>query len=61
MFRRAAVHHLIVVILSVPLALASAAVAEPDPTAGDPFGSFQWPDMRREFLGAAEVVFDPRV
>ena len=31
------------------------------PTGGDPFGSIQWPDLKREFFGAATVVFDPRV
>jgi sulfur-oxidizing protein SoxY len=30
-------------------------------TQGDPFGSFQWPDLKREFLGAGPVVFDARV
>ena len=38
-----------------------AGAAQPDPTGGDPFGSFQWPDLRREFLGSAPVRFDPRV
>ncbi|MBX3605746.1 MAG: quinoprotein dehydrogenase-associated SoxYZ-like carrier [Piscinibacter sp.] len=27
----------------------------------DPFGSLQWPDLRREFFGSAPVEFDPRV
>ncbi|KQW40543.1 quinoprotein dehydrogenase-associated SoxYZ-like carrier [Rhizobacter sp. Root404] len=27
----------------------------------DPFGSMQWPALRREFLGTDRVVFDPRV
>jgi sulfur-oxidizing protein SoxY len=38
-----------------------ASAAEADPTGGDPFRSFQWPDLRREFLGTAPVEFDPRV
>jgi sulfur-oxidizing protein SoxY len=28
---------------------------------GDPFRSLQWPDLKREFFGDAEVVFDERV
>lgn len=27
----------------------------------DPFGSLQWPDLKREFFGDAPVVFDERV
>jgi sulfur-oxidizing protein SoxY len=30
-------------------------------TEGDPYGSFQWPDLKREFLGSGTVVFDDRV
>ncbi len=30
-------------------------------TEGDPYGSFQWPDLKREFLGKGTVVFDDRV
>ena len=30
-------------------------------TGGDPFGSFQWPDLKREFLGTGPVEFDARV
>ena len=30
-------------------------------TEGDPYGSFQWPDLKREFLGSGTVVFDERV
>jgi len=54
-----------------PLILASlaAGVASPgwlraaaDPTGGDPFKSFQWPEIKKEFLGAqARTVFDERV
>ena len=29
--------------------------------AADPFASFQWPDLRREFFGDAPVSFDGRV
>ncbi len=47
------------------LALASTAawaVSPPDPFDGDPFKSFQWPELKKEFLGArARTVFDPRV
>lgn len=40
-----------------------AANAPEDRTGGDPFGSHQWPEMRKEFLGGpgARVEFDPRV
>ena len=34
--------------------------AQPD-AAGDPFGALQWPDLKREFFGSAEVRFDARV
>ncbi len=37
------------------------ALAQADATGGDPFGSLQWPDLKREFFGAAKVVFDERV
>jgi sulfur-oxidizing protein SoxY len=40
---------------------AAAARAADDPTGGDPFGSLQWPGLRREFFGDAPVVFDPGV
>lgn len=30
-------------------------------TDGDPFGSFQWPDLKREFFASGAVVFDSRV
>lgn len=44
------------------LLLLPAAHAVGDPSGGDPLGSFQWPDLRQEFLGAgARVEFDPRV
>ena len=43
-------------------AAAAAAAAEPDLSEGDPFGSFQWPELRKEFLGAsARTQFDARV
>ncbi len=33
-----------------------------DPFEGDPFQSHQWPELKKEFLGAnARVLFDPRV
>jgi sulfur-oxidizing protein SoxY len=35
--------------------------AQAQTTEGDPYGSFQWPDLKREFLGAGTVVFDERV
>ncbi len=36
--------------------------ASADPYAGDPFKSFQWPELKKEFLGAkARVQFDARV
>ncbi len=41
----------------------AALAADPvDPFEGDPFKSFQWPELRKEFLGAAaKTRFDPRV
>jgi magnesium-transporting ATPase (P-type) len=35
-------------------------LGRPDP-GSDPFGSLQWPDLRREFFGSAPVVSDERV
>ena len=36
--------------------------AKADTFGGDPFQSFQWPELKKEFLGTkARVVFDPRV
>lgn len=35
--------------------------ARADGTGGDPFRSLQWPDLKREFFGSAQVVFDERV
>jgi sulfur-oxidizing protein SoxY len=35
--------------------------AQAQTTEGDPYGSFQWPDLKREFLGSGTVVFDERV
>src|SRR5512138_2434960 len=40
---------------------AAIARAADDPASGDPFGSLQWPDLRREFFGDAPVGFDARV
>ena len=47
---------------AAPASLA-AATAAADLTGGDPFGSHQWPELRKEFLGGPEsrVEFDPRV
>ncbi|MFT3664924.1 quinoprotein dehydrogenase-associated SoxYZ-like carrier [Piscinibacter sp.] len=39
----------------------SAVAARAQDSGGDPFGSLQWPDLRREFFGNAPVVFDERV
>lgn len=36
-------------------------LARAQDTGGDPFGSLQWPGLRREFFGDAPVVFDERV
>lgn len=41
-------------------ALSPAAKAE-SATDGDPFGSFQWPDLKREFFASGPVRFDERV
>lgn len=49
--RRAAV--LALLCLHLPFASAQ--------TDGDPFSSMQWPELKREFLGSGQVVFDPRV
>ena len=39
-----------------------AAAAAPEPFDGDPFKSFQWPELKKEFLPAgARVQFDARV
>ena len=47
--------------LAAVVALAAAGSARADATGGDPFGSLQWPDLKREFFGNAKVVFDERV
>jgi sulfur-oxidizing protein SoxY len=52
-----------------PLRIASAALFcwaagnawSADHSAGDPFGSMQWPALRNQYLPNAPVVFDPRV
>ena len=42
--------------------LAAPAWAAADPFDGDPFKSFQWPDLKKEFVGAgARTRFDDRV
>ena len=39
-----------------------AASAADEPFEGDPYGSLQWPELRKEFLGHdARAAFDPRV
>jgi len=41
---------------------AAAHAAKADPFEGDPFQSFQWPELKKEFLGPkARVQFDARV
>jgi len=42
-------------------ALFGRAAAADDEFEGDPFRSGVWIDMRREYLGGAKVVYDPRV
>ena len=40
----------------------AAGAAKADPFEGDPFQSYQWPELKKEFLGAkARVQFDARV
>ncbi|HZT56843.1 MAG TPA: quinoprotein dehydrogenase-associated SoxYZ-like carrier, partial [Burkholderiaceae bacterium] len=55
MKRRSTLKSLIAVAASLAGATARAQ------TDGDPFGSFQWPDLKREFLHGGPVRFDPRV
>ncbi|MEO8060050.1 MAG: thiosulfate oxidation carrier protein SoxY, partial [Burkholderiales bacterium] len=43
------------------LLVPSCAHADAASTGGDPFGSYQWPDLKREFLGSDPVEFDARV
>jgi sulfur-oxidizing protein SoxY len=43
------------------LLLAGAGLAHAQPDPADPFQSWPWPDMRREFLAGAPARFDPRV
>ncbi|MEO8808365.1 MAG: quinoprotein dehydrogenase-associated SoxYZ-like carrier [Burkholderiaceae bacterium] len=43
------------------LLIPSFAHADAASTGGDPFGSYQWPDLKREFLGSGSVEFDARV
>jgi sulfur-oxidizing protein SoxY len=46
----------------LPLASPVSTLAAPDLSEGDPHGSLQWPELRKEFLGRdARVEFDPRV
>ena len=52
----------LVATLVATLGGARVALAQPaDEFGGDPFRSFQWPDLQREFLGGAPVRFDARV
>jgi sulfur-oxidizing protein SoxY len=44
------------------LAMPALAVQQADPFEGDPFKSYQWSELKKDFLGAqARVQFDPRV
>ncbi len=66
LFRRAALSRSLVVAMAAINGLPVWAADPPkpaaaDPTGGDPFGSFLWPDLRAEFLGSGTVVFDDRV
>ncbi len=56
MNRRLALNSLWGAALSGPVVVQADAGAD-----GDPFGSMQWAELRREFLGAGKVVFDKRV
>ncbi len=56
MNRRSALHSLWRA--SLAGTLASRAHAQAD---ADPFGSMQWPELRREFFAGGTLVFDPRV
>ncbi|OYU98268.1 MAG: quinoprotein dehydrogenase-associated SoxYZ-like carrier, partial [Burkholderiales bacterium PBB5] len=48
--------------LAAWVGLAQRAHAQAEAFEGDPYKSFQWPELRKEFLGAkARVVFDERV
>ncbi|WP_157269771.1 quinoprotein dehydrogenase-associated SoxYZ-like carrier [Azohydromonas aeria] len=47
--------------LAAPLAVRAQPRAGAMPGQKDPLESMQWPDIRREFLGNAPVVFDDRV
>lgn len=48
-------------VLTLLAAGVPATVAHAQSSSDDPFGSLQWPDLKREFFGAARVVFDERV
>jgi sulfur-oxidizing protein SoxY len=49
-------------LLVLPAAWPLQAATPADPFDGDPFKSFQWPELKKEFLGArARTVFDARV
>jgi sulfur-oxidizing protein SoxY len=46
---------------TAPAVAAAAGKPNTPDTGGDPFGSFLWPELKREFLGTAPVQFDERV
>jgi len=53
--------HLLITGLASACALAGRAVQAADEFEGDPYRSYPWIDLRREVLGGAPVVYDPRV
>ncbi len=60
MHRRAWIQHAFA--LTSPTAWCGAIAQPAASSGGDPYGSFQWPDLQREMLGPhAKVVFDKRV
>ena len=48
-------------LLATAITTAPSLALAADAFEGDPFQSHPWPDMRREYLGAGEVVWDARV
>ena len=51
----------VLTLLAAAVAAAPAAAVRAAEALDDPFGSLQWPDLKREFFGTAKVVFDERV
>ncbi len=47
--------------MATPVLMASGVAHAADPFEGDPFETHTWPDVRRVFLGAGQVRFDPQV